>query len=124
MPRDNCTMTKKQQREKRPLSNEARRPFGAMQERRDRNNDLPSYAQILFQHGFIDRHDTQGNSWSLYQRVCEDAEVRRLSQKIEKSKHPALVSHMAGYSHHARVLAAMSSQQLSELKKRVGVRQP
>ena len=105
--------------QKKQISNEARREFGAMAERRNRNEEPATYAQILFQFGFVERRDT--SCFVLWQKLCEDAEVVRLSQEIERPVFRAMHSITSGYSRYGAVLSRMTAEQRTALKIRVGV---
>src|SRR5260370_29101817 len=95
-----------------------RRQNGAMRTERTRETQ-PSYARVLVRFGLLDRKADLQAAWGLWQRVCADPEVIRLSMKREAKK-VFLPSVAAPYAHGARVLAAMTERQLSGLKQRLG----
>ncbi len=88
-----------------------------MQVERTRHTE-PSYFRVLLTAGLIERNTDLQNAYGMWQRVCADPEVIRLSMKREETK-IFLSSVAAPYQHGARVLAAMSEQQLDALRQRI-----
>lgn len=87
-----------------------------MQVERTRHTE-PSYFRVLLAADLLAQKTSIENAWGLWQRVCADPEVIRLSMKLEKVFLPSVA---APFSHGARVLAAMSAKQIAALKERVG----
>jgi len=109
-----------------PSNNAANRivQLGVMQSARKREEE-PSYIRLLHRFRLIDRTNRMGleAAYSVWQRVCRDAEVIRLSMALAaKGKPMYLASVTEPFKNGARVLAAMSEKQLSELKDRCGLR--
>src|SRR5689334_7524837 len=93
--------------------------LGPMTSSRKRETE-PSYVRVLRRFlGFDERANLQ-TAWALWQRVCVDPEVIRLSMKREAKNVPQ-PSVTAPYKQGAKVLAAMSEHQLAALRERVGV---
>jgi len=65
--------------------------------------------------------NTKAESWDIWQSVCRDKVVVRLSIELEKQKKIFLPSVAAPFQNGVQVLASMSEQQISALKKRLGV---
>jgi hypothetical protein len=93
--------------------------LGAMAPARNRTSDEPTYQQILKKHGLLSRGASIGEAWALWQRVAEDRKVIAAAQEIERPKYGTVASITAGYQHFGKVLSAMSSRQMSALKKRI-----
>jgi len=94
--------------------------LGPMESHRKRE-EQPSYARLLLRFRLIDKnYSGLQSAWHVWQRVCADPEVIRLSMKREAKK-IFLPSVAAPYTHGARILAAMSERQLEALRQRVGV---
>jgi hypothetical protein len=97
--------------------------LGVMQSARKREEE-PSYIRLLHRFRLIDREQYTGlqRAFSVWQDVCRDAEVIRLSMALAaKGKPLYLASVTEPFKNGARVLAAMSDKQLSELKGRIGL---
>jgi len=108
-------MRKRNYKDKRP------KRLGAMQIEPTRHVE-PSYFRVLVSAGLIDRKTDIQNAWGIWQRVCADLEVIRLSMaKAAKKKPVYLVSIAAPFQNGAQVLAAMSIEQRSALKERLGI---
>jgi hypothetical protein len=88
-----------------------------MQVERTRHTE-PSYIRALLSAGLIDE-STIGRSWEIWQSVCRDKVVIRLSMELEKTKKVVLPSVAAPFQNLAHVLAVMNEKQLSELRSRV-----
>jgi hypothetical protein len=80
-----------------------------------------TYHEVLFRHGFLDRHADAATAWGLYQRVAEDKTIVKLSQTIERPKY-RMVSVTSGYQRFGQALAMLTARQLTALKKRVGIK--
>src|SRR5437899_1338381 len=105
-------MRKRQYIEKRP------KRFGAMQVQPTRHTE-PSYFRSLLTAGLIERNTDLQDAYGMWQRVCADGVVKRLSMKLDKVFLPSVA---APYQHGAQVLAAMSEHQLDALRQRIGVK--
>ena len=106
-------MRRTRYKEKRPIR------LGVMQVHRTRHEE-PSYKRALVSAGLIDEN-TAAESWDIWQAVCRDKVVIRLSMELEKQKKVFLPSVAAPFQNGVHVLAAMSERQLSALKQRLGV---
>ena|SRR5258708_7914727 len=104
-------MRKRQYREKRP------KRLGAMQVEPTRHTE-PSYFRVLLAAGLIENKTQIENAWGMWQRVCADPVVIRLSMKLEKVFLPSVA---APFKNGALVLASMSENQIAALRQRVGV---
>jgi hypothetical protein len=93
--------------------------LGPMETHRKREEE-PSYARLLLRFRLIGKRFDLQTAYAMWQRICTDPEVIRLSLKREAKK-VFLPSVAAPYTHGARVLASMSEQQLEALRQRVGV---
>jgi len=95
--------------------------LGPMQTARKREIE-PSYVRLLHRFRFIDRKNTLNlmTAFDVWQRVCVDPEVMRLSMTLasKRSPYPSIA---APYQNGAKVLAAMSEKQILALKERIGV---
>ncbi len=87
-----------------------------MQVERTRH-ETPSYFRVLLTAGLIRQETDLQDAWGMWQRVCADGVVKRLSMQLEKVFLPSVA---APYQHGAQVLAAMSEHQISALKQRIG----
>src|SRR5438445_6792418 len=105
---------RRQYKEKRP------KRLGAMQVEPTRHTE-PSYFRVLLASGLIESKTQIGNAWGIWQRVCADPEIIRLSMKRDATQN-FLPSVAAPYQHGTRVLTAMSEKQLDALAKRIGAR--
>jgi len=85
---------------------------------RNRTSDEPTYQQILTKHGLLSRDAPIAEAWRLWQKVCEDRTIVKMSQEIERDKW-RISSVTAGYQFFGRVLSAMSARQMTALKKRI-----
>src|ERR1700692_1161092 len=96
------------------------RRLGPMETHRKRE-EQPSYARLLLRFRLIDKnYSGLQNAWYVWQRVCADAEVIRLSMVLAAKKKPIyLVSVAEPFKNCAGVLAAMSERQLAALKERL-----
>ena len=107
-------MRNRRYKERRPIR------LGCMQVERTRHEE-PSYFRVLLASGLIESKTQIGNAWGLWQRVCADPEIIRLSMKRDATKN-FLPSVAAPYQHGTRVLTAMSKTQLDALKQRIGMK--
>jgi hypothetical protein len=98
--------------------NSSDRRLGAMAPVRNRTSDEPTYQQILTKHGLLPRGAPIAEAWQLWQKVCEDRTIVRMSQEIERDKW-RISSVTAGYQFFGRVLSAMSARQMTGLKNRI-----
>jgi hypothetical protein len=103
-------MRKRSYKEKRP------KRLGAMQVERTRH-ETPSYFRVLLAVGLIEPKTRIENAWGTWRQVCADPIVKRLSMKL---KNVFLPSVAAPFKNGAQVLGAMSEQQISALKERIG----
>ncbi len=96
--------------------------LGVMQSARKREEE-PSYIRLLHRFRLIDPTNRRlHTAYEVWQRVCRDTEVIRLSMALAaKGKPIYLASVTEPFKNGARVLAAMSEKQLSELKDRIGL---
>ena len=83
-------------------------------------HETPSYFRVLLAAGLIRQETALQDAWGMWQRVCTDPEVIRLSMKLEKAKNVPLPSVAAPFKNGTHVLAAMSERQISALKQRIG----
>jgi hypothetical protein len=93
--------------------------IGAMEPARNRTSDEPTFQQFLTKYGLLPRGASIADAWSLWQKVCENRTIVRMSQEIERDKW-RISSVTAGYQHTEKVLAMLSTRQMTALKKRVG----
>jgi hypothetical protein len=104
-------------KEKRP------KRLGAMQVNPTRHTE-PSYLRLLIQYGFL-KHAEQRTylpeAWGIWTGLCEDPLVRDIGIKIAKAKHTFLPSVAAPYANLARILAAATEKQITELRARHAV---
>ena|ERR1700730_734183 len=94
------------------------RRLGAMAPARNRTADAPTYQQVLTKHGLLPRGASISEAWALWQKVCEDRTIVKMSQEIERDKW-RMSSVTAGYQHTEKVLAMMSARQMVALKNRI-----
>jgi len=93
-----------------------------MQTHRKRE-ERPSYARVLLRFRLIDKnYSGLQNAWHVWQSVCADPVVTKLSMALAaKKEHVHLVSVAEPFKNAARVLISMSERQLNDLKQRLGV---
>ena len=91
-----------------------------MQVERTRHQE-PSYKRALVSAGLIDETNA-AESWGIWQSVCRDNVVIRLSLELERQKKVFLPSVAAPFHNGVQVLAAMTEQQLQALRERIGVK--
>jgi hypothetical protein len=104
---------KRRHREKRPIR------LGVMQTEKTRY-ETPSFQRALVAAGLIDETTTKDVAWYVWQGVCRDSVVIRLSMALETSKKVFLPSVASPFSNGTRVLQAMNERQISALKQRIG----
>jgi hypothetical protein len=102
---------KRRYKEKRPIR------LGAMQVQRTCYQE-PSYKRALVSAGLMDEN-TKTESWDIWQAVCRDTVVIRLSMELERQRKIFLPSVAAPFQNGVQVLASMSEQQIAALKKRI-----
>jgi hypothetical protein len=93
------------------------RRLGAMQIEKTRHTEK-SFVRALLAAGLIDETTTNDLAWSVWQGVCRDSVVIRLSMELE-SKKCSLPSVAAAFSVGTQVLKQMSAKQIAALKERV-----
>jgi len=71
-------------------------------------HETPSYFRVLLTAGLIRQETDLQDAWGMWQRVCADGVVKRLSMQLEKVFLPS-VPHPISTEH--RCLAAMSEHQ-------------
>src|SRR5258706_10998366 len=85
------------------------RRLGPMETHRKREKQ-PSYARLLLRFRLIGKCSDLPTAWGVWQRVCSDPEVIRLSMKLEKVFVPSVA---VPYQNGSQVLAAMTDRQLA-----------
>lgn len=106
--------SKRNYKEKRP------KRLGPMQVERTRHTE-PSYKRALVSAGILNANTT-AESWDVWQIVCRDNVVIRLSMELERQKKVFFPSVAAPFQNGSQVLAAMTEQQLQALRERIGVK--
>ena len=97
------------------------RRLGVMQTHRKRE-EQPSYARLLLRFRLIGKHSDLLQAWGVWQQVCADPVVTKLSMTLAaKKEHVHLVSVAEPFKNCARVLNSMSERQIAALKQRLGV---
>jgi len=91
-----------------------------MQVERTRHTE-PSYFRVLLLAGLIRQETALQDAWGMWQRVCTDPEVVRLSMKLEKAKNVPLPSVAAPFQNLGQTLASMSEKQTATLLQRMGI---
>jgi len=87
-----------------------------MQMEKTRHSE-PSYFRVLLAAGLIESKTRIEEAWGLWQRVCADAAVIRLSMRLEKVFVPSVA---APFQHGAQVLASLNPKELASLRQRIG----
>jgi hypothetical protein len=105
---------KRRHKELRPIR------LGVMQTEKTRY-ETPSFQRALVAAGLIDETTTSDIAWHVWQSVCRDKVVIRLSMELEKSNKVFLPSVSSPFSNGTRVLQAMTGRQIEALKIRLGV---
>jgi hypothetical protein len=107
-------MKQRRYKERRPIR------LGCMQVTPTRYTE-PSYFRALLSVGLIDPKTSGEDSWGLWQLVCSDKIVIKLSMELQKKQHNVVLPSVASpFKVGTQVLASMSQRQINALKKRIG----
>jgi hypothetical protein len=78
-----------------------------------------TFQQILIQHGFLAETATREQAWSVWQKLCNDAQIK---QAVAALPVPPPFNITANARYYEKIIASLGAGALAALKLRVGAR--